>query len=106
MLFGPSTPPPTQFLTVEMPSSGPYLMGLLFNVVSQVVAIPLCILAFQLKKGPGVVLAVVAMVLAVLPLYVQSELAAFCISRGWATPLDTLAGRFCGSSSRQSLITS
>ena len=92
----PSPPPPKQF-SIEAPSGNPYLIGLIFNIVSQVIAVPLCIAAFNLKKYPLVVVAI-AVAVATIPLYVQPELAKYLVSNGWCTPLDALAARFVGSS--------
>lgn len=96
--WDPPPPPPEPSLYIEMPGSGPYKFGLLFNIVSQLVAVPLCILAFQFKKGPTIVQYLIGVLVAVLPLYVQPALAEYFVAQGWATELDVLAARFVGSS--------
>jgi len=65
--------------------------------VSQVVAVPLCVLADQFKGGPFWMQYLVGIATAVLPLYVQPALGSYLTEQGWATDMDVLAGRFVGS---------
>ena len=96
-MFGSPPPPPPRTITLEPPSGGPYINGLIFVIVAQLLTVPLCILAFKLK-GKAVPLAVVSVLAAFAPLKAQEMLAVFVVEQGWSTPLDALAGRFCSSS--------
>jgi hypothetical protein len=98
LFFGsPPPPPPEPTWSIHPPSAGPYVTGLAFVIISQLVAIPLCILAFQFKKGPWFVQYAIGMATAVLPLYVQPWLADYFVEQGWSSRMDVLAGRFVGS---------
>ena len=48
--FDPPLAPVTPTWSIEAPSGGPYTIGLLFCIVSQVLTIPLCIVASSLKR--------------------------------------------------------
>ena len=50
--FSQPPPPPPPQLAVHMPDHRIYATGLLFVVISQVATIPICVLAFHLKKMP------------------------------------------------------
>ena len=91
-MFGSPPPPPPRTITLEPPSGGPYINGLIFVIVAQLLTVPLCILAFKLK-GKAVPLAVVSVLAAFAPLKAQEMLAVFVVEQGWSTPLDALAGR-------------
>ena len=96
-IFASPPPPQPRTITLESPSLGPYVNGLIFLVVAQLLAVPLCIVAFKLR-GRAVPLAVVSLAAAFAPLKAQEMLAVFVVEQGWSTPLDALAGRFCSSS--------
>jgi len=99
MLFSqqPSPPPPPPTLTIELPAVGPYAIGLVFVIASQIVAVPLCVLAFNIRKGSALPLYLIGLVTAVLPLFVQPFLESYLVEHGWASRHDTLSGRFVGS---------
>ena len=69
---------------VGPPSSGPYLIGLLFVFVSQLITVPLCIGAHKFKRSPAVVCAL-GVVTAVLPFYIQHWFSNILQDRGWTT---------------------
>ena len=75
-LFGssPPPPPPPPTLSITSPSSGPYYVGLIFVVVSQLVAIPLCLIAYKLKAGSALPLFLVGIITAILPMFIQPAL--------------------------------
>lgn len=93
----PPLPPPPQALALVAPHAGPYLCGLAFNIGAQILTVPFCILAFHLKDRK-LVLALLAVVTAVLPLFAQPAFADYLVANGYANSLDVIAGRFCSSS--------
>ena len=96
--FSPAAAPePSKVLTLEPPAASAYYIGLLFVIVSQIIAVPLCIVAYNLRKGHPVPQYLVGIVTAILPIYAQPLLATYLVDAGWATSLDVLGGRFVGS---------
>lgn len=92
----PVPPPPPQW-SITPPSAGPFAVGLAYVIVTQVVCVPLCILAYLLKAQKPL-LVLIAALTATIPFYLQDALANYLIDNGWSTPMDALAGRFCASS--------
>ena len=93
-----SPPPPPPSWSIEMPGGSPYYIGLLFVILSQVICTPLCILAYQFKKGPAVLQYAVGLATAALPVFIQPYVAQYLMDNGYANEMDVLAGRFVGSS--------
>ena len=94
-----SSPPPVAEPTfwLEAPSASPYYIGLGFVILSQIISVPLCILAFSFKKGPWAVQYAIGIALAMLPVYIQPYIGQYLIENGYASAMDVLAGRFVGS---------
>lgn len=88
---------PITSVVIAPPSPGPYAVGLAFALTSQLISVPLCIGAHCLSRSSASLVAL-GLISAILPLYVHPSLSALLQNRGLATPLDTLAGRFVGSS--------
>lgn len=72
--------------------------GLGFAIVSQLVVVPFCILAYQLRRRNGYLVFAIGLAAAILPIYVQTVLATLLVEHGWGTPSDAVFGRFIGSS--------
>ena len=75
---------------------GPYAIGLLFVVISQLISIPYCIAAHAMQSQMAYL--AFGVLTAVTGFYVQPYISDALQASGYATPVDTLVGRFVGSS--------
>ena len=82
-------------ITIDPPQASIYLVGLLFVVCSQGVAIPLCVLAHKIRRSPAALYAC-GLATASLPLFLQPLFARMLLERGYASATDVLLGRFLG----------
>ena len=82
---------------MEAPAASPYYIGLAFVILSQLISVPLCILAFNFKNGPGLVQYAIGIALAMLPIFIQPYIGQYLMDNGYASAMDVLAGRFVGS---------
>lgn len=95
--FGGKAPaaPPEPELHFAAPSASPYVLGLALVVVSQIVTVPLCVLAHKFRRTPAVLVAIGA-VTVVAGLYLPPIVVDLAVERGMGTEIDCLLGRFCG----------
>jgi len=77
------------------PSSDPYVVGVSLAVISQVICMPLCVLAY-LAKGRPIALTILGTITAAIGLYFPPLLVEMAVSRGMGTAIDCLLGRFLG----------
>ena len=94
----PPPPPPAPLLerlTYVPPAASVYGIALVFVIVSQLITVPLCILAHKYKQTPAVLYSL-GIFTSMIPFYVQPWFRAELLERGYATPLDTILGCFFG----------
>lgn len=80
-------------VSVSLPSSRVYVLSIVFFFVFQVTLIPICALAYWLKRVPAALVAL-GVATAVVGLTLPSIVTDFVIAQGLGSPVDCVLGRF------------